>query len=238
MNDRYFSAFLVGLLLSVSRAAAGIEFAKPSQALTASHKDTEVAGEFSFTVTGDKPIKILDIKSYCSCLKAKTKDGRMEFKPGDTATIDTAFLLGSFEGEVAKNVVITTDDSDQKEIKLTLTVTIPKVYEITPDQVTWAIGEEPTGKKVKFTVLDESAIHVTAVVSSRENMKAEAKEINKGREYEITLTPTSTGEPMLGALRIETDAPYPRYQKRLMFFNVLKKRSATPPVPIPPPTKP
>ena len=238
MNDRCLCNFLLGLLLSVGRVAAGIEFAKPSQALTAGHNDTEVAGEFGFTVTGDKPVKILEIKSYCSCLKAKTKDGRMEFKPGDTATIDTAFLVGSFEGEVSKHVVVTTDDANQKDINLTLTVTIPKVYEITPDQVTWNVGEAPTGKKVKFTVLNENAIHVTAVVSTRENMKAEAKEIKKGREYEITLTPTSTAEPMLGALRIETDAPFPRYQKRLMFFNVLKKRAGTPPVQNPLPTKP
>lgn len=218
----FFSAFLL------LPAQAGIEFAEVTKSATAAHTDTEVSGEFKFKITGDKPVKILDVETYCSCLKAKTKDGRMEFKPGEEGVIETAFLLGTFEGEVAKQAVVVTNDPAHPETTLSVTVTIPKIYQIEPEHLLWTVGDEPRPKTLKFKILGKKDIAVTGLVSSRENMTAEVKEIAKGREYEITLTPKTTEEPMLGVLRIETDAPYPRYQKRLIFFNVTKAKVTAP----------
>lgn len=220
---------LLGILGGGLPAWAGLEFEKTELSQTAGREDAKTTASFKFKVTGGKTIKITDIATYCSCLKAETKDGRMEFKDGEEGVIDTAFLLGTFEGEVAKQVVVTTDDPAQPEITLTVKVTIPAVYKVEPESVAWDVGEEAKGKKIKFTILDEKAIAVTGLVSSRENMVAEVKEVKKGREYEITLTPKTTEEPMLGVLRVETDAPYARYQKRLLFFNVKRPKAAAPP---------
>lgn len=208
-------------------AHAGLTFEKVELSRTADRAATETAADFKFKVTGDKPVKITDIATYCSCLKAKTKGDKLEFQPGEEGIVETAFLLGTFEGEVAKQVVVTTDDPAQPEITLTVKVTIPVVYKVEPESVAWDVGEEPKAKKMKFTIVDDKAIAVTGLVSSRDNMVAEVKEVTKGREYEITLTPKSTAEPMMGVLRVETDAPYPRFQKRLLFFNV-KRPKATP----------
>lgn len=221
------------LLLSALPARAGLEFAKAEIAHTATHADTEVAKDFKFKVTGGKTVKILDIATYCSCLKAKTKDGKMEFKDGEEGVIETAFLLGTFEGEVSKQVVVVTDDPAQPEITLSIRMTIPPIIKVEPESLKWEVGEEAKPKTMKLTVVDEKAIAVTKLVSSRDNMTAEFKELKKGREYEITLTPKTTAEVMLGVLRVETDAPYPRYQKRLLFFNVMRPKIA--PAPVPPP---
>lgn len=212
-------------------ARAGLSFEQAEQSRTADRAATEVAADFKFKVTGDKPVKITDIATYCSCLKAKTKGDKLEFKPGEEGIVETAFLLGTFEGEVAKQVVVTTDDPAQPEITLTVKVTIPVVYKVEPESVAWDVGEEPKAKKMKFTIVDDKAITVTGLVSSRDNMVAEVKEVTKGREYEISLTPKSTAEPMLGVLRVETDAPYPRFQKRLLFFNVKRPKAAAAPQP-------
>jgi len=229
-------AFIAAACLScLPLAHAGLEFEKTEIAHTAKHSDTEVDKEFKFKVTGGKTVRIKDIATYCSCLKARTKDGRMEFKDGEEGVIEAAFLLGTFEGEVAKQVVVATDDPAQPEITLTVKMTIPQIFKVEPESLKWTVGEEPKAKTFKLTVLDEKEIAVTGLVSRRENMAAEFKEVKKGREYEITLTPKNTADPMLGVLRVETNAPYPRYQKRLLFFNVLRPKAEAPPAaPAPP----
>jgi hypothetical protein len=222
-------ALVLASLSFVLPVRAGLEFEKTEIAHTAKHSDTEVAKDFKFKVTGGKTIQITDIETYCNCLKAKTKDDKKEFKDGEEGVIETAFLLGVFEGEVAKQVVVRTDDPAQPEITLTVKMTIPQIYKVEPESLRWEVGEEPKSKTMKLTVLDEKEIAVTGLVSSRESMAAEFKVLKKGREYEITLTPKTTAEPMLGVLRVETDAPYDRYKKRLVFFNVMRPKAAAAP---------
>jgi hypothetical protein len=211
-------------ILSSSWARAGLTFEKTLLSYTANHSDTQVSADFKFKVTGGKTIKISDVATYCSCLKAKTKDGKTEYKDGEEGVIETAFQLGTFDGEVTKQVVVVSDDAEQKEITLAVKVTIPPLYKIEPEHLIWTVGDEAKGKTMKFTILGDKDIEVTGLVSSRESMVGELKEIKKGREYLITLTPKSTAEPMLGVLRVETNAPFPRYQKRLLFFSITKQK--------------
>ncbi len=212
------------LLLSTVLAQAGIEFEKTEIQKTAGHSDTETAAAFKFKITGEKDVTISDIQTYCSCLKASAKDGKTVFKPGEEGTIETLFQLGSFEGAVPKQVTVMSDDKEHPEIQLTVTVTIPVLYLLEPAQVSWVIGDEPTPKSMKLTIMGEKEIKVTGVVSSRDGMVITSKELKTGREYELTFSPKSTAEPMLGLARVETDAPYARYQKKLVFFNVTKFR--------------
>jgi hypothetical protein len=205
-------------------ARAGLTFEKTLLSKTANHSDTQVSADFKFKVTGGKTITISDVATYCSCLKAKTKDGKTEFKDGEEGVIETAFSLGTFEGEVTKQVVVISDDPEQKEITLGVTVTIPPLYKVEPEHLIWTVGDEAKAKTMKFTVLGDKPIEVTGLVSSRDTMVAELKEIKKGREYEITLTPKTTEAAMLGVLRVETNAPFTRYQKRLLFFSITRQK--------------
>src|SRR5688572_23350622 len=123
-----FIAFL--LVHGATPARAGLTFDKTVLDHKATHAETEFAADFKFKVTGGKPVKIRNIDTYCSCLKAKTKDGRMEFKDGEEGVIETAFRLGTFEGEVAKQVVVVTDDPAQPEITLTVRAVIPPLYKV------------------------------------------------------------------------------------------------------------
>jgi Protein of unknown function (DUF1573) len=214
------------LLCCAIPARAGIEFEKVELHAPAKPDDKEVTADFKFKITGDKVVKITDINPTCSCLKAETKDGRMEYKPGEEGLLHTVFSLGSFEGVVGKQIIVSSSDPDRPEITLTVKAEIPLIYKAEPESITWELNETAAGKKVKFQIQGEKDIQVTGLQSSREGMKAEVKEIKKGREYEITLTPQSTAEPMLGFIRVETDAPYPRHQKKLLFFNI--KRAAPP----------
>ena len=199
-------------------------FEKPEQSKVVKVEDTEIATKFSFKVTGDKPVKILDIHTTCSCVKAQTEDGRMLFQPGETGVIDTAFEVGAFEGELSKEVNVTTDDPKQAETNLVLRLTIPGLFQITPSQVVWQTGEAPTPKVVNIKVLGKDPVAITGAVSSRETITTAIRSIQPGKEYEVSLTPSATDTKMLGLVRLETDSKFPRYQKRLVFFNITDKK--------------
>ena len=210
-------------LAFVPLAHAGLDFEKPVQAKVVKVSDVEIGTKFAFKVTGDKPVKILDIRTFCSCVRAQTLDGKMEFQPGETGVIDTAFEVGSFEGELKKEVVVTTDDPAQRETRLVLEVSIPGLLEIKPAQLIWQVGEPAAAKTVNIKVLGEDPVVVTGAVSSRPTMTSTVREISAGKEYEIIVTPAATDAKLLGLVRLETDSKYPRYQKRLVFFNITDK---------------
>ncbi len=215
---------------------AGLEFDQPVQSAEVKITDAEIGTKFAFKVTGDKPVKITDIRTFCSCLRAQTTDGKMVFQPGESGVIDAAFEVGGFEGEVKKEVIVTTDDAQKPETRLVLEVKIPAVFELVPVQLVWLVGEAPKGKTVRVKVLGEESVKITAAVSSRESMKTALREITPGKEYEVTVTPDSTDLKALGLVRLETDSKYPRYQKRLVFFNITDKKPGDPssrPLPVP-----
>ena len=214
---------LAGLVLA-AQARAGLEFEKPVQTAEVKISDAEIATQFAFKVTGDRAVKITDIRTFCSCVRAQTMNGKMEFEPGERGIIDTAFEVGNFEGELKKEVVVTTDDAAQPETRLVLEVKIPMIFEITPAQLVWQVGEQVIPKTVRIKVLGADPVRVTAAVSSRDTMTTAVREVAAGKEYEITVTPAATGTKVLGLVRVETDSKYPRYQKRLIFFNITDKK--------------
>ena len=221
------------LLLAASVAAAplaeaGLEFDQPVQTASVKIEDAEIGTRFAFTVTGNRPVKILDIRTFCSCVRADTLDGKREFQPGETGVIDTAFEVGGFEGELSKEVVVTTDDAAQPESRLVLKVSIPGLFQIAPAQLIWEVGEAAVAKTVNIKVLGGEAVVIKAAVPSRDVMKTSIREISAGKEYEIAVTPTTTEAKVLGLVRVETDSKFPRYQKRLVFFNITDKKPAAP----------
>ncbi len=226
MNVRNF--LLAASLAAASWAQAGLEFEQPVQNVSVKIEDGEIAARFAFKVTGNRPVKITDIRTFCSCVRAETADGKMEFQPGESGVIDTAFEVGGFEGELSKEVVVTTDDAAQAESRLVLKLSIPGLFQIAPAQLIWQVGEAAVAKTVNIKVLGGDPVVIKAAVPSREVMKTSIREISPGKEYEISVTPSSTEAKVLGLVRVETDSKFSRYQKRLVFFNITDKKLAAP----------
>ena len=218
-----FNVLLAGLL-AVGQSWAGLVFEKPVQAAEVKISESEIGTKFAFKVTGGQPVTITDIRTFCSCVRAQTLDGKMVFQPGESGVIDTAFEVGNFEGELKKEVVVTTNDPAQPETRLVLEVKIPGMFAISPAQLVWQVGEPPAPKTVRIKVLGDEPVKVTAAVSSRDSMATAVREIAAGKEYEVTVTPATTEAKVLGLVRVETDSRYPRYQKRLVFFNITDKK--------------
>jgi hypothetical protein len=221
-------------LLTMASATGKLVFESESLKETAAPAEEQHEVKFRFTNAGGQPVRVTHIESTCGCLSAKPD--RESYQSGEKGMITAVFKLGSFEGAVTKTLYVLSDDPDDRKRQLSVTIEIPRLFEISPEVTTWTLGDEPTPKTISFKVRQEKPVEVTAVTTTRQNFTTELKEIAKGRHYEIILTPISTAEPILGAVRIETNCEVPRYRLRLVFFNVLRPLAAKPAAPVTPAT--
>ena len=85
---------------------------------------------------------------------------------------------------------------------------------------TWEVGSKPEPKLVKFQVKRAKPIHVLSAESMRKEVSCEVREVEKGREYHLELTPDSTAETLLGFVRIETDCEIEQLARPLAYFSI------------------
>lgn len=201
---------------------AGLVFERDVATETAAPSEETHESKFVFKNTGTSAVTISEVQTTCGCLGASAD--KMTYQPGESGTISATIKLGTFEGEVTKSIYVMSDDGEAPKRMLQMKITIPRLMEISPEVTTWTIGEEAKPKKLSIKVLRDEPIEVTAVSSTRENFAVELRELEKGRAYEVILTPKTTAEPTLGAVKIETTCELSRYKNRLAFFNVIRPR--------------
>ena len=202
-------------------ALADLDFVSTHLTLDADPAQEELPVQFKFQAEGTEPTEITEIQTTCGCLKAKAD--KKVYQPGDKGVIDCVFSVGSFEGEHMKSVYVITSDQSKGRIPLKVTVNIPQLFKIEPQVQKWKVGEPAQPKKVSFKVVHKDPVEIVSLSSSRTAFTATFKEIEKGRDYEITLTPSDTSKPMLGALSIMTNCPIKRHKKKLVFFSVTRR---------------
>ena len=203
------------------RAVADLDFASTHLTIQADPAQDELPVQFTFQAEGAMATEITEVQTTCGCLKAKAD--KQIYQPGEKGVIDCIFSVGSFEGEHIKSIYVITADKEKSRIPLKVTVNVPQLFEIKPQVQKWKVGEEPKPKTVSFKVLHKDPIEIVSLSSSRSAFTADFKEIKKGRKYEITLTPSDTSKPMLGALSIVTNCAIERHRKKLVFFSVTRR---------------
>ena len=196
-----------------------------SEVATETAAPTEETHQSKFIFKNDGPgvVTISEVQTTCGCLGA-TAD-KMSYQPGESGVISATIKLGTFEGEIVKSIYVLSDDPQNPKRMLQMKITIPRLMEVSPEVTTWAVGE--AAKTVTIKVLRDEPIELTAVSSTRDNFLIEMKEVEKGRSYEVVMTPKSTAEPTLGAVKLETNCELTRYKNRLIFVNVVRSRRPT-----------
>lgn len=218
---------LILVLLAIAACAhAELTLDVPAIELKPKPEDEEVETTFKFRNKGNKPVKILGLESACSCLSAELD--KAEYKPGEEGTGRASFKVSTFVGRHEKFVTASTDDPNQPEWQIQFVLDVPAVVDIKPKTLQWFIGDEPTPKSclVKFT--GEEPMKIVNITATRENVSYEVKELKEGREYLITMTPKTTQDITMGALKIETNTPIAKYKNQLAFFSISQKPSLPP----------
>ena len=184
-------------------------------------EDESITVEFTFKNHGDKPVKILSLESGCHCLNASLD--KPEYLAGETGKGKAEFKVGSFVGEHEKVITVTTNDPAQEEWTIPFLLTVPEVVSIDPKNVQWWVGEAASPKVITVKVNGPDPMKILNITSTRETVTFEWKPVTEGREYNITVTPKSTADIVIGALKIETDSKIPKYARQLGFFSIVKQ---------------
>lgn len=208
-------------LASSAIAHAELTLGVPAIELKPKPEDEEVQTTFKFRNSGDKTVKILGLESACSCLSSELD--KAEYKPGEEGTGTATFKVSTFVGRHEKFVIATTDDPKQPEWQIHFILDVPAVVDIKPKTLQWFIGDAAAPKSCLVQFTGDAPMKIVQITPTRENVSFEWKELKEGREYLITVTPKTTQDITLGALKIETNSAIAKYRYQLAFFSISRK---------------
>ncbi len=214
------------LFALVASVHAELALDVPAIELKPKPEDDEVQTTFKFRNKGDKAVKVLGIESACSCLSAELD--KAEYQPGEVGSGTATFKVSSFKGRYEKFVTVSTDDPKQPTWQVNFILEVPEVVEIKPKNLQWWIGDKPESKACLVQFVGAEPMKIIDIKPTRQNVKFTWKEIKEGREYLITLTPDSTQDTTMGALKIETNSPIAKYRYQLAFFSISRKPEPQP----------
>jgi len=209
-------------LAVTSAASAQIKFEATHKDVSASAEAEKVTIKFPFKNIGDTPVRLTKLDSTCGCIKAETD--RTVYAPGADGELEAHFTLGSLVGTHQKVVYVDTAKPHEKRHRLTITLTVPEVVTITPKVTKWVLGGEADERVVDIKMAGEKPMNVTLVQSTRDQVEFHPETIEPGRHYRVRIKPNNTGTAIMGALKIKTDSPIPKYQSQMAFFSISRSR--------------
>lgn len=224
--------FLTGLISFISFQLYGsVTWESTANSYQATVDDTKTDTVFKFTVTGNKPVKVVNVRASCGCT-ATTPPREAPYQPGEQGEIHATFTYGDRSGRQTK--IITAEIAEVEADgtlgtpvphNLTLTVDIPEILRIEPSFVFWQQGEN-TPKTARVVVGDVLPLKVNGIRVADPNIKARFKTITPDKEYEIELTPTEQAftNGTSGQLLVDTSLENRRFT---LFFNVQPPQTAT-----------
>lgn len=216
------------LVLAAVASAAGLQFKEITKEVTPKSSDTTVTADFEFSNTSGKPLTIAKTDPGCSCLKVDISGGKLKYAPGESGTIRTTFEIGNVVGTVDKMVVVWLegDAEDKPSTRLSIRVRIPVLVTLEPKTLTWLIGEKPEPKIIHIQMAEGKPIHVSGVKPSSDTFTTEVKEVEKGRKYDLVVTPKGTATAGIGVIRIDTDCEIAKHKTQQAFAVVRKPSTA------------
>lgn len=217
---------VLGIWLAITAwaGAAGLEFSEAIKDVHAPADVATVTESFEFKNHGDKAVRIAKADPTCSCLKVEISDGKLEYAPGESGVVRVTFEMGNFSGVVEKMVAIWLegDPPDKPSKSVTVRVHIPVLVGIEPKTVKWDIGADAATQTIRIRMAEGQSIHVTGVRASSDLFSTEIKTVEKGRKYDLLVTPRKTSGPGLGVIRIDTDCAISKHRTQQAFAVVRK----------------
>ncbi|MEY3395290.1 MAG: hypothetical protein RL346_1526 [Verrucomicrobiota bacterium] len=221
------SAFFC-LALSISLHAGGLKFEDALQEAEASLETTEVTREFPFTNQESKPIRIRNADAGCTCVAVEFLKSQSTYAAGESGVMRVTFKIQNFQGTVDKKVLIWLDGDpdDQPSSFATLRIHIPTAVKLEPKTLNWMLGSPTDTKIMRVTFHPDQAASVINTTSSSENFSTEIVTVEKGKIYDIRVTPKTTNTPALCILGIETDFKIETFRKQQGFARIVNPATA------------
>lgn len=222
------------LLLSVLPAiGARLKFDEPLKEVPAGLEARIVTADFTFTNVSDGPVNIVKYEAGCSCMSAQVADGKMRYAPGETGTLRANFEVGNFQGTVDKGIALWLDGdaADKPSVQITLRINIPVLIQLEPKTLTWNLNGPNEAQTIDVKMDGDKPIHIVDVSSSSDMVTTEVRTVEKGRHYQIVVTPSRLDTPAMSIIRVETDTEVSKFKIQQAFAVIrapLPKPSSNP----------
>lgn len=205
-------ATLLWLTLAAITHAAGLEFEKLLQEITAPVDAAQVTTDFKFTNKSGKPVTISQSDPRCSCLKMQISGGKLRYAPGESGVVRVIFEIGNYSGTVERAAGLWLDNASGSKptVELTVRLHIPVLVNLEPKAATWETGGKPEPRTIAIRMAEGQSIRVLNIRSDNPDYTAEVRTVEEGKKYELVVTPASTARQGMATIRIETDCPNPR----------------------------
>ncbi|OAI41808.1 hypothetical protein AYO41_05205 [Verrucomicrobia bacterium SCGC AG-212-E04] len=208
------------LLASSLPARAGLFFEKTVIDAKPESGATHLTVKFPFKNTGNDKVTLVSTESDCGCTTA-TLDKKV-FQPGESGVITVNFAIGERIGPQEKKVRVRASDQTEPHV-LTFKTDIPVFARVQPQFVYWANGEPPTVKSMVFELIDtDSPIQKLTAVSNNPAIKPEVREIEKGRKYEIAVTPGATEKFLLATIQLTAQLASGKPARQMQAYATIK----------------
>ncbi|MDP6359271.1 MAG: DUF1573 domain-containing protein [Planctomycetota bacterium] len=211
MNCFRFSLLLVSFVQFLPNASGQLQFQRNELEFWPSYQESSVMGRFSFANVGDYPVTVTRVETVCNC--TVTRMAKKMYEPGEGGEIFATLAFQGRQGTMQRPVFVHTDDRSKKKITLNLKAHIPLLAEVKPLAVFWRRGEQRTPKTMRIKFVTESPTRLIRVDKKSDAVSTKIKEIKKGREYEVVVTPSSTSKKFKSSLTLVTDFPFEERKK-------------------------
>ncbi len=217
------TAFALLSMLTALAQAGGLEFKELTKEQSIAVDATTATTDFEFTNTGDKAVTITKSDPNCSCLAVEISGGKLKYQPGESGVIRTTFDVGNASGTVDKGVAVWLDDdpADKPSVFLQVNIHVPVLVTLEPKTLSWSLGGTLEPKTIQIRIAEGNSINVVDV-KSKDTFTCELKTLEKGRSYDLVVTPKSIDSPELGIIRIETDSKVAKLKVQQAFAVVRK----------------
>ena len=172
------------------------------------YRDGKVEARFPLANTGTSTWEILAVEPDCGCTLAELT--KRTLAPGECGEIVASFTVAERTGRNEKHLLVRASSDPNGEVqvvaRLTLIINLPALVRITPEKVSWTLGEASTPKTlVVEAAFPEMPLHRVWARSTQALFKPEVTTVEPGRRYEVTVTPMSTEILLTGHLPISCE---------------------------------
>jgi len=194
-------------LISSLNLFAELKFDTPVIKAEADHKTKTITREYRFKNISTKTVTITQADAGCSCLAAEVANGKLEYAAGEEGVLRATFEIGNLQGLVEKTIHIWLkgDAEESPSTSVQLQVYIPIIINLAPKTVNWVSGEDVAPKLIEVKIEHDKPVHVTKTESSSEMFSTKILTVEKGKHYQIEVTPKGADQVGLSIIRIETD---------------------------------
>ncbi|MDB6078169.1 MAG: hypothetical protein JWO82_1916 [Akkermansiaceae bacterium] len=215
-------ALLLCWLAAAPCAFAGLTFDETTKSAAVTDDALASTFDFTFTNTGDQPVKIDHYDAGCPCVSVALQGGKVYYKPGEKGVMRAVFDVSAFSGKTRKELKIWLDGAPEAKPSntLTLQVDIPTPVVLEPRTLVWEIGSAVESKTAVITVSGGQPIRALRVSSGDDKFITELKTIEEGRKYELVVTPKSTQAAAVASVRVNTDSSAKKYEVLMAFAAV------------------